>query len=71
MKKFTQVKVYDKDNDLTFGGIRVDDDYIICGCCGSAIEKEDFDTPENPDADAPFTLMETYDCWVNFSKYIL
>lgn len=27
--------------DYWFGGIMVDDEYIICGCCGGVFDKED------------------------------
>ena len=33
-----QVKFWDDDNEEWFGGIMVDNEYIICGCCGSVYE---------------------------------
>lgn len=32
-----QVAYYDNDNNRWFGGILVNDEYIICGCCGGIV----------------------------------
>ena len=33
-----QVQFWDDDNKEWFGGIMIDNEYIICGCCGSVYE---------------------------------
>ena len=33
-----QVKFWDDDNKKWFGGIMIDNEYIICGCCGGVFE---------------------------------
>ena len=53
-----QVKFID-ENETVLGGIMIDNDYIICGCCGGVIEVEEV------------TILETYDTWVNISEEII
>lgn len=36
-----QVKFKAKDEDEILGGILIDNEYVICGCCGSVFEKDD------------------------------
>ena len=36
------VKFKDLENNTILGGILTDEGNIICGCCGSLIEKDDF-----------------------------
>ena len=54
------VKFKDLANDNVFGGILLDDDNIICGCCGGLIEKED------PDVE----IIEELE-WIDISNEIL
>ena len=53
-----QVKFID-ENETVLGGIMINDDYIICGCCGGVIETEDV------------TILEIYDTWINISEEII
>ena len=54
------VKFKDLANDNVFGGILLDDDNIICGCCGGLIEKDD------PDVEIIEELK-----WIDISNEIL
>jgi hypothetical protein len=56
-----QVKFYDKKDKRWCGGIMIDDQYIICGCCGSVFKCDNFATEE----------IEPYDYWVNISDEII
>lgn len=35
-----QVKFKDVDGKI-YGGILIDDEYVICGCCGGVLEKDE------------------------------
>lgn len=39
--KVEQVKFYHFEDDEIYGGILVDNRYVICGCCGSVFDLED------------------------------
>lgn len=54
------VKFKNLANDNIFGGILLDDDSIICGCCGGLIEKDD------PDVE----IIEELE-WIDISNEIL
>lgn len=49
------------DDDKMLGGILLDDGSIICGCCGSLIEKD------NPD----FEIVEEFKTWADISEAIM
>lgn len=53
-----QVKFMDEEGEI-FGGILVDGEYIICGCCGGVIEWNEV------------TILEKYNNWVNISDNIM
>lgn len=54
------VKFIDLTVNHVIGGILLDDDTIICGCCGGLIEKDD------PD----FEIIEPLE-WIDISDEIL
>ena len=47
------------DEDNIFGGILVNNEYIICGCCGSIFEKKEV------------TILKAFENWVNISNEII
>ena len=51
-----QVKFWDTDGGK-FGGILVNDEYIICGCCGGVFEKSE-------------VIYEIFDNWVDIDEAI-
>ena len=55
-----QVQFWDDDNKEWFGGIMIDNEYIICGCCGSVLELNEFEEKE---------VIE-YEDWVNIEEEI-
>ena len=60
-----QVKFKDTDNNMTHGGILLDNGDIICGCCGGLIPADEQDT------DHGFELIEIYDYWVDIDEAII
>lgn len=56
--KAVQVKFF--DGETWQGGIMIDDEYIVCGCCGGIFEVEEV---------APDIII--YKNWVNISFDIL
>lgn len=54
------VKFKDLENNIILGGILTDEGNIICGCCGSLIEKDDFQ----------FEIIENLS-WIDISNEIL
>lgn len=54
------VKFKDLENNTILGGILTDEGNIICGCCGSLIEKDDFQ----------FEIIENLS-WIDISNEIL
>jgi hypothetical protein len=38
--KTKQVKFKDVDGKI-YGGVLIDDEYVICGCCGGVFEKDE------------------------------
>ena len=54
------VKFKDLENNTILGGILTDEGNIICGCCGSLIEKDDFQ----------FEIVENLS-WIDISNEIL
>ena len=58
-----QIKWFDKENQLTHGGILLDDGDIICACCGGLIPvDEQLGVVE---------ILDIYDAWVDFSDEII
>lgn len=56
--KAQQVKFHVIGEDEDFGGILLDDEYIICGCCGSIYKIEEIDT------------LIKYNFWVDINNEI-
>lgn len=52
-----QVKFKDPDGEI-LGGILVNDEFIICGCCGGVFEMEEV------------TILHRYPDWINISDEI-
>lgn len=59
--KTKQVKFQEANGEI-FGGILVDESYVICGCCGGIflMDKEG----------KTWKLIETFEQWVNVSEEI-
>ena len=58
-----QVRFRDIENDVILGGLLVDDELLICGCCGG----EEYILEDND----LFEILEVYDVWVDLSEPIL
>ena len=56
-----QVKLWDDDNKKWFGGIMIDNEYIICGCCGSVFKRDALSEED----------IEPYRKWVDISDEII
>lgn len=50
--------IFKDDDGFTFGGILIDNEYLICGCCGSVFEVDDV------------TIVQTDNEWFNISDEI-
>lgn len=59
--KTVQVKFFDSDNNCWCGGILVNDEYIICGCCGSVFYLSELDSDK----------IIYFQRWVNISDEII
>ena len=46
-----QVKFFDSENQAIHGGILINDETLICGCCGGVFIKDEWD-------DLGITIME-------------
>lgn len=57
----SQVRFRDLENNVTLGGILVDNEYIICGCCGGIIYLDN----------EQYEIMEIYNKWVSLSDEII
>ena len=57
----SQVKFLDNENNVTLGGILVDNEYIICGCCGGRIYLDN----------EQYEIIEYYNTWVPLSDEII
>lgn len=55
-----QVDFYDNENQEFHGGILIDNDYIICGCCGGVFEVKELDVDK----------IYIYDNWIDIEKII-
>lgn len=55
-----QVKFYDKDNDTINYGILINDNTIICACCGGVFDVNEDDV----------VILKKYNYWVDFSNEI-
>lgn len=59
--KTTQIKFFDSDNNCWCGGILVNDDYVICGCCGGGFPLSELDSDK----------IIYFQRWVNISDEIM
>lgn len=55
-----QVEFYDGENQECHSGILIDNDYIICGCCGGVFEVSELDADK----------ISIYDEWINIEDTI-
>ena len=58
-----QVKFFDKENQEIHGGILINGETLICGCCGSVFIKDEWD-------DLGIFIMKEYADWVNLDEEI-
>lgn len=56
-----QIKFKDLENNVILGGILVDNEYIICGCCGGKIDLDD----------DQYDIVEIYPNWVDLTDEII
>ena len=54
-----QIKFRDKENDDILGGILLDDGNVLCGECGSVLERDDVE------------ILDEYLHWVDISETII
>lgn len=54
-----QVKFRDKENDNILGGILLDDGNVLCGECGSVLDRDDVE------------ILDEYLYWVDLSETII
>jgi nitrite reductase/ring-hydroxylating ferredoxin subunit len=55
-----QCKFKDEEGNI-LGGILIDNEYVICGCCGAVFDVNDSDCE----------VIEVYRNWVNISDEIM
>lgn len=55
--KIKQIKF--REDEAIIGGFLVDDNTIICGCCGGTFEKDEIE------------ILEIYDSWVDLNCEII
>lgn len=56
--KTQQIKFIDEEGSV-LGGILIDDEYIVCGCCGGILEVKEVE------------IIKYYNDWVNISEEII
>lgn len=59
-----QIKFRDTENDIVYGGIRLDNGDVICACRGCLIPKNEQTIEQG------FELLEEYDEWLDLTEYI-
>lgn len=59
-----QVKFFDKENQEFHGGILINDETLICGCCGSVFIKDEWD-------DLGIVIITEYNTWMNLDEEIM
>ena len=60
-----QVKFRDNDGEI-HGGILLDNNYIVCGCCGTVFNLKE----ELEENNSCFEILKEYK-WISFEEYIL
>ena len=59
-----QVKFFDRENQDIHGGILINGETLICGCCGGVFVKDEW-------RDLGITVMEEYEHWANLDEEIM
>lgn len=59
-----QVKFFDGENQTTKGGILINDETLICGCCGGVFVKDEW-------KDLGITIVKQFSKWVSLSEEII
>lgn len=59
-----QVKFFDKENQEFHGGILINDETLICGCCGGVFIKDEWD-------DLGIVIVTEYNTWMNLDEGIM
>lgn len=62
--KTKQVKFFDRENQEVHSGILINDETLICGCCGGVFIKDEWH-------DLGITIMEEYTDWMNLDEEIM
>lgn len=57
--KTQQIKFRFIDEGRAFGGILVDDKFVICGCCGTVVDIKGV------------VILQTYNDWMDLSESIM
>lgn len=59
-----QVKFFDGKDQEIHGGILINDETLICGCCGGVYDKDEW-------SDMGIFILEEYDYWVSLEEEIM
>lgn len=59
-----QVKFLDKNSQEILGGILIDDETLICGCCGGVFDRDEWE-------DIGIEILKEYNNWANISNEIV
>lgn len=59
-----QVKFLDGESQETHGGILINGETLICGCCGGVFIKDEWE-------DLGISIIEEYDVWVSLDEEIV
>ena len=59
-----QVKFFDKEFQEFHGGILINDEILICGCCGGVITKDEWN-------DFDIVIVTEYNTWMNLDEEIM
>lgn len=59
-----QVKFLDKNSQEILGGILINDETLICGCCGGVFDKDEWE-------DIGIEILKEYNNWANISNEII
>ena len=59
-----QVKFLDKNNQEIHGGILVNNEALICGCCGGVFIKDEWEN-------SGIEIVKEYNYWVNLDEEII
>ncbi len=59
-----QVKFFDRENQAIHAGILINNETLICACCGGVFVKDEWQ-------DMGITIMEEYEHWINLDEEIM